>query len=288
MSEIEKIKAAHAARKSRRSRPPRPPTSSVLSPSGEIGDADAEEAINGGKVDIEVSSGQVDGDDTQSEELGMVSTMKKQHAQQVESLREQITSLNVELSSLRRNHLENVKAITQERDMFASQLAAEQSGSSRLGPAGDSKKLSDLEVQLRASRTRNSDLESENSALRDELKQLKFLVQASKTIDAASDGYNKVVNELVDTKMKCAQLQEEKEDLLRINKELTTTSAVLRDANGELEKSRSEWVVQCAELEKKRAELADKMDKVLKKRATEETSNDATSYTGSDLQELKL
>lgn len=286
MSEIEKIKAAHAARKSRRSRPPRPPTSSVLAPSAEIGGTEDEEASNGVKLDSDPSSGQVDGDGTQSEESALVSTLKKQHSQQVESLRQQISTLNVELSSLRRNHLENVKAITQERDMFAAQLAAEQSSASKSGSSGvDSKKLIDLEAQLRASRTRNSDLEAENTALRDEVKQLTFLVQANKTFDAASDGYNKVVKELVHSKLKCAQLQEEKEDLLRINKELTTTSAVLRDANGELEKSRSEWVVQCAELEKRRAELE---DKVKEKPIAEETSNDATSYIGSDLQELKL
>lgn len=286
MSEIEKIKAAHAARKSRRSRPPRPPSSSVVAPSDETDNVEGEEAMNGVTMDSGSSSGHIDGDEGQSEESVLVSTLKKQHAQQVDALRQQVSTMTVELSSLRRNHIENLKAITQERNMFASQLAAEQSAAAKLATSGaDFKKWTDLEAQLRASRSRNGVLEAQNESLRDEVKQLTFLTQAVKTIDAASDGYNKVVNELVNSKLKCAQLQEEKEDLLRINKELTTTSAVLRDANGELEKSRSEWVVQCAELEKKRAELE---DMVKAKAETEENSNDATSYAGSDLQELKL
>lgn len=286
MSEIEKIKAAHAARKSRRSRPPRPPSSSVLAPSDETDNVEGEEAMNGVTMDSGSSSGHIDGDEGQSEESVLVSTLKKQHAQQVEALRQQVSTMNVELSSLRRNHIENLKAITQERNMFASQLATEQNAAAKLAASGaDLKKLTDLEAQLRASRSRNAVLETQNESLRDEVKQLTFLTQAVKTIDAASDGYNKVVNELVNSKLKCAQLQEEKEDLLRINKELTTTSAVLRDANGELEKSRSEWVVQCAELEKKRAELE---DMVKAKPETEKNGNDATSYAGSDLQELKL
>lgn len=290
MSDIEKIKAAQAAHRSRRTRPPRPPTTSVLAPSTESADAPVNEntpADNTNTEEIGPQSDSANSDDVRSTESALVATLKKQHAQQVDALRQDISNLRVELSSLRRNHIENIKKISQERDMFASQLAAEQKNSERSKASStDHKKISDLEVQLRASRTRNSDLEAENSTLRDEVKQLMFRVQAGRTIDAASDGYNKVVDELVEAKLKCAQLLEEKEDLLRINKELTTTSAVLHDANGELEKSRSKWVLRCAEMEKQRSELEGK----LQDQPADEnpTTNDATSYTGSDLQELKL
>lgn len=262
MSEIEKIKAAHAARRSRRSRPPLPPSSSVLPPSS----ADAADAsADASAADASASA---DADETQ----------------QLAKANEQVAIMRVELSSLRRNHLQNIKKITAERDMFAVELAKQQNDQKGGGP--NSKKLGDVEAQLRASRTRNSDLELENNALRDEVKQLKFRVQASKTIDAASDGYNKVVDELVDAKLQCAQLMEEKEDLLRINKELTSTSAVLRNSNGDLEKSRSEWVLRCADVEKQRSEL----EKRVKVQSSSKSNNvtDDPSYSGLDLHELKL
>lgn len=168
--------------------------------------------------------------------------------------------------------------------MFASQLAREQAAGTKEGSQLDARKVSDMAVQLRAARTRNDDLEEENTALRDEVKQLTFRVQAGKTLSAANDGYERIVDELVTAKLKCAQLQEEKDDLLKINRELTQANAVLTEANGELEKSRSSWVVQCAELEKQRAE----MEKKLKEMQNGMAENADTSYKGSDLQDIKL
>lgn len=273
LTDIEKIKAAHAARRTRRSRPPRPPSSSVIPPRPVPTENKSHKF-----VPIESSS-----TDNSSED-GSVDASKDPEAKKIAVLNQELSNMRVELSSLRRNHLQNIKKITEERDMFAAELAKEQNSTKTVAP--DTKKLTDLEAQLRASRTRNSDLEEENVVLRDEVKQLSFRVQASKTIDAATNGYEKVVDELVEAKLKCAQLQEEKEDLLRINKELMTTSAVLRDANGELEKSRSQWVMQCAEVEKKRADLESRLKDQVDSRKS--STDDDPSYSGSDLQELKL
>lgn len=257
LSDLEKIKAAQASRRSRRSRgpvaTPTPSTESVPASGEGSGDGSSE----------------------------------------MEKLREEAATLRLEMSSLRRNHLHNLKRVTEERDMFASQLVHEQSNSGGAAGAAEKRKLGDVEVQLRAARTRNNDLEAENGVLRDEVKQLNFRVQASKTLDAATNGYERIVDDLVSVKLKCAQLQEEKEDLLRINKELTQTSAVLTDANGELEKSRSQWVMQCADVEKKRAVLearVKQMEGGEAKRAEKRKSEvkDDTSYDGSDLQDIKL
>lgn len=264
LSDLEKIKAAQASRRSRRSRgPTATPTPSTDSSAGDM------PAL--------AASGEAAGD----------------ASVEVEKMRQEAATLRLEMSSLRRNHLHNLKKVTEERDMFASQLAREQATSGSTLGAAEKRKVADLEVQLRAARTRNNDLEAENGVLRDDVKQLNFRVQASKTLDAATNGYERIVDELVSVKLKCAQLQEEKEDLLRINKELTQTSAVLTDANGELEKSRSQWVVQCAGLEKERAELETKL-KMLERGVakTEERRKsqvkDDTSYDGSDLQDIKL
>lgn len=273
MSEIDKIKALHAARRSRRARPPLPPSSSVLSPSQPSDEARAEDEPTA--VDTDAAEGGLDDE---------ASRLQKQHKKETDELKQELSTLRVELSSLRRNNIQNIKKITDERDMFAIELAKQQSEPKAGVPS--SKKLADVEAQLRAARTRNADLEEENTALRNEVKQLNFRVQASKTLDAASDGYNQVVDELVDAKLKCAQFQEEKEDLLRINKELTTTSAVLRDAMGELEKSRNEWVVQCADVEKQRTQLEERLQHNGNTKA--KNVNEASSYSGSDLQELKL
>lgn len=216
MSDIERIKAAQAARRNRRARPsPRPPPSKSAAPPP-AADASNEDP-------------------------------------ELKKLRQDSATLRIEMASLRRNHLENIKKLAEERDMFANQLAREQTLSRT--PSQASKMEEDLAVQLRAARTRNTDLENENTMLRDEVKQLNFRVQASRTLDVASDGYDKIVDELVKVKLQCAQLQEEKEHLLRMNKELSTTTAVLSDANGTLEKSRSEWVMQCADLEREKHKL---------------------------------
>lgn len=188
------------------------------------------------------------------------------------------------MASLRRNHLANIKKVTDERDMFAAQLVREQQQSEeRAGSNPDqSKKTQEMAAQLRAARTRSTDLETENAELRDEVKQLNFRVQAGKTLSAANDGYERIVDELVNVKLKCAQLQEEKEELLKINRELMASNAQFREQSGDLEKSRSGWVVQCAELEKQRAELESKVKEL------QGMNNPDTSYKGADLQDVKL
>ncbi|CAN8063793.1 unnamed protein product [Agarophyton chilense] len=265
MSEIERIKAAHAARRSRRSRG----TSSLAVPST-----------------VETES-----KDETTEEDPAVAKVKKEYEEKISKLTQEMNTMKLEMASLRRNHLQNIKQVSESRDMFAAQLAKEQSGNTKSSTA-DTKKLEGIEVQLRAARNRNSDLESENTELREDVKQLNFRVQASKTLDAASDGYEIIVSELVEAKVKCAQLEEEKEELLRMNKELSSTSHVLREANGDLEKSRSHWVVQCAEIEKKRTELEAKLkeyESATTPTATITTTSatEASSDTGS-LQDVKL
>lgn len=228
LSDVERIKAAHAARRSRRDRGAAP--------------VPADES-----PDHPASVGE------EKDDNPVVAKLKAAHAAEILKLRQDSSNLRLELSSLRRNHLQNIKKLTEERDMFALQLAKEQEVSSK--PGVDTKQIDDKNVQLRAARTRNNDLENENAVLREDVKQLNFRIQASKTIDAATDGYEKIVSDLVEVKLKCALLEEEKEELLRMNKELSSTSHVLRQANGELEKSRSDWVVRCADLERKCCEL---------------------------------
>lgn len=267
LSDLEKIKAAQASRRSRRARPSATPVVEDEEPAPEKEPAAASDAS--------------------------ALVPRTEHDAALEALQKELASAHLEMSSFRRNNLQNLKKVTEERDMFASQLAKEQNAAKHTPLVGQGRKVADVEVQLRAARSRNSDLETENGMLRDEVKQLNFRVQASKTIDAATNGYESIVNDLVAVKLKCAQLQEEKEDLLRINKDLSTTTAVLTDANGDLEKSRSEWVVQCAELETKRVNLATKL-KVYEAGASSaaaarrKAANQDTSYDGSDLQELKL
>lgn len=251
MSDLEKIKAAQAARRTRRAPP------SVAVPEA----ASAEDAAPRGE-----------------EEPALVT-----------QLRQEVLALKVEMGSLRRNNVANVKKVSEERDMFAVQLAREQeeAGGSAGGKA-ESKKMADLNAQLRAARTRNTDLEEENKTLRDEVKQLNFRVQASRTLDAANDGYDKIVEDLVTFKLRCAQMEEEKEDLLRKNKDLKSTNAALFDANGDLETSRSQWVVQCAELEKEKTTLAERVRGLSTKASVPGGQSHDTSYSGSDLQELQL
>lgn len=267
-SDLEKIKAAQASRRTRRTRS----TAVPLTPDSTAPGVD--------KAEPTATS-----DDSP--------IPRRDHEAALAAVREEMATMRLEMGSLRRNHLHNLKKVTEERDMFASQLVREQSAAKRAPSTGETRKVADMEVQLRAARTRNTDLEAENGVLRDEVKQLNFRVQASKTIDAATNGYERIVDDLVVVKLKCAQLQEEKEDLLRINKELSQTAAMLTDANGELEKSRTHWVVQCADLEKKRAELEAKVMETRPGQSSEEkeakgATNPDTSYTGSDLQELKL
>ncbi|PXF48758.1 hypothetical protein BWQ96_01610 [Gracilariopsis chorda] len=258
MSEIDKIKAAHAARRSRRARGASAAAAKPPSPQPKP----ATEAL--------------------ADEDPAVTKVRTESEQQVEQLRQELSNMKLEMGSLRRNHIQNIKQLTESRDMFAKQLAKEQDSTVKPSSA-NAKKLEDLEAQLRAARTRNSDLESENEMLRDDVKQLNFRVQASKTFDAASDGYEQIVSELVMVKVRCAQLEEEKEELLRMNKEFASTAHVLREANGELEKSRSQWVVQCADIEKQRTELETKL-KELESKAT----NAVEAQTDGSLQDVKL
>lgn len=159
----------------------------------------------------------------------------------------------VEMQSLRRNHIENLKRVTEERDMFAAQLAKEQESAST-GP-GNSRELADLNAQLRASRIRTTELQAEVERLQNENKQLMLRVQATKTLGAESNTYDKLIEELVAAKLKCAEMEEVVETHSRTAREAKSAIAMLRDANGELEKSRQQWVVQCADLERKRADL---------------------------------
>lgn len=301
MSDIEKIKAAHAARRAARRRPPRAPASpSSTSPDNANGSSHDTTTTSKG------NNNNITNDNNDTKDVTITSSTKSTandngeatggDATEIVQLREELKRLNLEMKSLHRNHLHNIRAMTAQRDMFAEQLAREQQrtanpnskhGGKNQSSRGNDTTLSiaDVEAQLRAARIRNSDLEAENTMLRDEVKQLNFRVQASKTLDAASNGYQQVVDDLVAVKLKCAQLSEEKEDLLRINKELTTTSNALSDSNGDLEKSRAQWVMQCAEVEKKRTEL----EKLLKEKSLElEQIRSGRDEARSDLQELKL
>lgn len=260
LSDLDKIKAAQAARRTRRSRAPEPtppPISVVSDDPKPTGEASSEESP------------------------------------EMSKLREEMATLRLEMSSLRRNHLQNLKKVTEERNMFATQLVREQASSGGSTSGVDKRKLGDAEVQLRAARTRNTDLETENGVLRDEVKQLNFRLQANKTMAAATNGYERIVDDLVTVKVKNAELQEEKEEMLRMNKELTQRAAALSEANGELEKSRSQWVLQCADVEKKRGDLEAKVKEMQKtqmsagKKGKEYVSPD-TSYEESDLQDIKL
>lgn len=260
MSDLDKIKAAQAARRTRRSRVPKAPATASAAPSETTKPADE-------------SSGE--------------------ESPEMKKMREEMTTLRLEMSSLRRNHLQNLKKVTEERDMFATQLVHEQSSSGGASKTADMRKLGDAEVQLRAARTRNNDLEAENRVLRDDVKQLNFRVQANKTMAAATNGYERIVDDLVTVKVKCAELQEEKEEMLRMNKELTQKVAVLSQANGELEKSRSQWVLQCADVEKKRGVLEARVKELQEKQSMadekrKERVRQDTSYEGSDLQDIKL
>jgi hypothetical protein len=170
-----------------------------------------------------------------------------------ETIRQLRSSHEVELQSLRRNHIQNLKKVAAERDMFAAQLAKEQASPS--APATERKQLSDLHAQLRAARIRTADLQEEVTRLKDENKQLLFRVQANKALNAAADSYANVVDDLVSAKVKCAQLEEEKEEYRRASKESASSIALLAEANGDLEKSRADWVIQCADLQRQVDEL---------------------------------
>lgn len=56
-------------------------------------------------------------------------------------------------------------------------------------------------------------------------------------------------------KMRCAELQEENETFRRRARDALGEVAIVREANGLLEKSRSKWVLQCAKIEKEKEEI---------------------------------
>lgn len=259
MSDLDRIKAAHAARRSRRTQA-KPQTT----------ETSAETVLK----------------EENKDEDPKIAQLKKDYETQIAKLKEESVGLRVEIKSLNRLRADELKELSDQRDMFAMQLAKEQQSKPKTGSTDNSKTVDSLTVQLKAARVRNNDLEDENKRLRDEVKQLNFMVQANKTLTAASEGYEDIVQELVTHKLKCAQLSEEKESLMHMNNDLSVTSQVLRDANGELETSRSDWVVKCADLEREKGELQRK----LRLKAEDKPANpsDDTSYAGSDLQELKL
>jgi hypothetical protein len=158
----------------------------------------------------------------------------------------------VELQSIRRNHIENIKRIAEERDALATRLTENEG---RAGSSKELKQIANLTTSLRAARIRTADLQSENERLQEQNKQLLLRIQAGKTMDAESSAYEGIIGELVDAKMQYATMQEEMEQLRRNSRDAAQSIAVLTEANGDLEKSRAEWVVQCADLQRTNNEL---------------------------------
>lgn len=155
-----------------------------------------------------------------------------------------------EMHSIHRNHVENINKVTAERDMFARELSKEQAKAKNNGSSDDDgKRVKDLTMHLRASRIRTADLQAENTRLVEEAKQLRLRDAAHKALVAEADAHDALIEELVAVKLKCAQLEEEKEVERRKAREMAASVSVLREANGELEKSRSDWVFRMAAME---------------------------------------
>jgi hypothetical protein len=227
--ELRRMKALHAARQSARRRPPAGSNSAA----GYTGSSSGLGSAGSTSSDSAASDAAVG--DTGEE-------LRQLHAAHL-----------VELQSLRRNNIENLKKVAEERDMFAAQLAQEQAHGRTSASA--KKQIADLTAQLRAARIRTADMQEELARLQAENKQLYFRVQANKTLHAEADSYSKIVEDLVNVKIQCAQLEEEKEEYRRASREISSSIAILTEANGDLEKSRAEWVVQCADLQREKDEL---------------------------------
>lgn len=181
----------------------------------------------------------------------------------------------VEIQSIHRNHIENLKKIANERDMFAAQLVKEQSESKPF--LKETNQINALQAQLRAARIRTTDLQEENARLLHEVKQLRLLIQAEKTQQAEASSYAAVVEQLVNVKMQCAQLDEEKESLRRSAREAAASVTMLKNANGDLEKSRADWVRQCAELELAKRDLEQTNEALINERALSKTYGPSAS-----------
>ena len=226
-----------------------------------------------------------------------IAALRKSSESEVKSLKDELTAGRVELASLRRNHQANIKRIEKERDMFAAELAREQGqgqGATRLGRKGSARltgstnKVEELEAQLRAVRTRNSDLEEENKTLRQENKEAVLRLQATKTLSAESGAYDKIVADLVDIKLKLALSQEENEELSRSVKTTKDSTDVMKKANGNLEKSRQEWVVKCAAAEKEKAALQQEVSELNKKMESMSKGGFPSPRLSNELQQIPL
>ena len=226
-----------------------------------------------------------------------IAALRKSSESEVKSLKDELTAGRVELASLRRNHQANIKRIEKERDMFAAELAREQGqgqSGTRLGRkgsaglTGSTNKVEELEAQLRAVRTRNSDLEEENKTLRQENKEAVLRLQATKTLSAESGAYDKIVADLVDIKLKLALSQEENEELSRSVKTTKDSTDVMKKANGNLEKSRQEWVVKCAAAEKEKAALQQEVSELNKKMESMSKGGFPSPRLSNELQQIPL
>lgn len=254
MDSMEKLREAHRLRKARRGANRPPPSPTIDADSADSGNADKD------------SESPVDS-----------AAMKKLHAE--------LTTARLEMSSMRRNHVTNVQKLKQERDMFALQLAQEQEQADPESVRG----IESLRTELKTVKMRNANLEEENAQMRGELKELKLRLTATRTLDAQQSGYEAVVTDLITVKLQCANLSEDKETLVRENRNMKTDNDALSTANGLLEKSRSEWVLKCAQLESKlRAmEEADPSDSTPQRTNLQPLVNQSPSQN-SDLQELSL
>lgn len=215
MDSMEKLREAHRLRKARRGASRPEPT--------EEGNATSAPAVDQGAATT--------GD----------------NSEEMKTLQEQLNTSRLEMASMRRNHMNNVKKIAEERDMFALQLAQEQKEADPESRRG----IEELRNELKAVKMRNANLEEENVQLRSELKELRLRLTATRTLHAQQSGYEAVITDLIAVKLECANLNEEKETLTRENRSLKGNNDNLSNANGLLEKDRSEWVYKCAELEKK-------------------------------------
>lgn len=243
---LAKLRAAHAARKARRSF--HRPSSTGRKP-GESPVQSSEPK----PVDSETKTG-----DSKTTTDDSEKTSANADNVELENLRSELASAKVEMASMLRNHVANVQKLSAERDMFALQLAQEQAEA----PPESVRGIEDLRAQLKASRMRNANLEEENVQLRQERKDLALRVTASKTLDAASTGYEKVVIDLIDVKLQCATLSDEKEAAALEIKNLKSDNQALSNANGLLEKSRADWVLKCADLERKLQSAQDEIEHI--------------------------
>lgn len=258
--DMEKLKAAQAARRRQR----RPLSNSMQS----VGFGQSSKSSSSPDVPNALSSTNIQSITAQPDEActsgssEQLEAIKQVHEQQICELKQ---AHAVELQSIHRNHLENLRKMREQRDMFAEQLAKEQS-ESEASVAG-TKQIDAYKAQLRVARIRGAELQGENTKLLDKVKQLMLLVQAQTTQRAEAASFDAVVQELVSIKLRCAQLEEENEDFRRLAREASSAVNLLKSANGDLEKSRAEWVRQCSNLEQSVKELEKEKETLANERA---------------------